>query len=369
MKYRKLAGEDVSVLGFGCMRFPLTDASDQKTINEEKASAMINYAVDNGINYFDTAYVYHGGESEGFLCRALGERRKDVKIATKLPTWEVKCEEDFDRMLNEQLERLGTEYIDFYLLHALDKERVENKVKPFKLIEKMNKAKADGRIKHIGFSFHDDINVFKSIVDMNPDWEFCQIQFNYINTYYQAGLEGLKYAASKGLDVIIMEPLLGGKLANPPENVKNKLLPGKSPAEWAFDYLWNFDEVKVTLSGMSVMENVADNIEAAKKAEPGMFGETELKMLDEARAEYEKTALVPCTKCAYCMPCPFGLDIPETFEIYNKSATKGVIAAAELYSELAVKADKCRKCRKCEKVCPQSIKISEMMEKISKDLG
>lgn len=370
MKYRYLAGEEVSVLGFGCMRFPVTDKSDASTIDEEKSIAMIRYALDSGITYFDTAYVYHNGKSEEFLAKALGQDRHKVKIATKLPTWEIKSEDDFDRILDEQLKRLETDYIDFYLLHALDRSRVDNIVKPFNLIDKMNKAKADGKIKHIGFSFHDDINAFKSIVDMNDAWEFCQIQFNYINTCYQAGLEGLKYAAQKGLGVIIMEPLLGGKLANPPENVKNLLSQSKTPVEWAFDYLWNFDEVKVTLSGMSAMDNVKDNIRYAQSAKAGMLCEEDLNMLGKARAEYEKTALVPCTACGYCMPCPFGLDIPKTFEIYNQCATKGVIAAKETYNtELTTKADMCRKCRKCEKVCPQGIKISELMTKISKDLG
>lgn len=369
MKYRKLAGEDVSVLGFGCMRFPLTDISDVKTIDKEKSIEMIRYAIDHGVNYFDTAYVYHGEASESFLAEALGDRRKDVKIATKLPTWMVKTEDDFDRFLDEQLKRLKTDHIDFYLLHALDRDRVEKTVKPLKLIEKLNRAKAEGKIKHIGFSFHDDINAFKEIVDMNPDWEFCQLQFNYINTYYQAGLEGLEYAYKKGLNVIIMEPLLGGKLANPAPQVREKLDPSRTPAEWAFDYLWNREEVSITLSGMSLMDNVGDNISYAEKAEINMLSDADLNMLESARAEFEKIALVPCTKCAYCMPCPFGLDIPGTFEIYNRSATQGVIAASEMYAELPVKADKCRKCKKCESVCPQSIKISQLMEKISADLG
>lgn len=369
MKYRKLAGEDVSVLGFGCMRFPLTDKNDGASIDEEKSAAMLDYAIEHGVNYFDTAYVYHAEASEGFLGRTLGARRSDVKIATKLPTWMVKSEDDFDRFLDEQLKRLNTGHIDFYLLHALDRGRVERTVKPFKLIDKLNNAKAEGKIKHIGFSFHDDLAAFKEIVDMNPDWEFCQIQFNYINTRYQAGLEGLEYAHKKGLDVIIMEPLLGGKLANPSEGVKKLLSPEKTPAEWAFDYLWNREEVSLTLSGMSFMENVRDNISYAEKAEVGMLSAGELEMLEAAKGEYEKTALVPCTKCAYCMPCPFGLDIPGTFEIYNRSATQGVPAAREMYASLKVKADKCRKCRKCESVCPQGIKISELMEKISGDLG
>lgn len=189
MRYRTLAGEDVSVLGFGCMRFP---TNEEGKIDRDKSSAMIEKAIESGVNYFDTAYVYHNGESESFLGDVLsGGLREKVKIATKLPTWEVKSEADFDRLLNEQLKKLKTDHIDFYLLHALDNNRFENIVKKFNLLEHMNRAKADGRIRHIGFSFHDDVNAFKKIVDSNPNWEFCQIQHNYVNIDYQAGVEGL----------------------------------------------------------------------------------------------------------------------------------------------------------------------------------
>ena len=218
MKYRTLAGENVSVLGFGCMRFPTT-SKNAEDIDIEKSTAMLRHAAENGVNYFDTAYVYHGGKSESFIGEALKPYRDKINFATKCPTWEVKCEEDFDRILTEQLERLQTDHIDFYLMHALDKDRFENIVLKFNLIDKLNKAKAEGKIRHIGFSFHDDVEAFKKIIDANPAWEFCQIQFNYINLNYQAGLEGLEYAHKKGLDVIIMEPLLGGKLANPSEQV------------------------------------------------------------------------------------------------------------------------------------------------------
>ena len=207
-------------------------------------------------------------------------------------------------MLNEQLERLQTDYIDFYLMHALDKDRFKNVVEKFNLIDKLNKAKADGKIRHIGFSFHDDVETLKKIIDANPNWEFCQIQLNYINVKYQAGLEGLEYAHKKGLDVVIMEPLLGGKLANPSPQV--------------------------------------------------------------AKEVFDKMALVPCTKCAYCMPCPFGLDIPKTFEAYNATASLGTDRAKAIYAELNKGADQCKKCKKCEKVCPQSIKISHTMTEIAK---
>lgn len=364
MKYRTLAGEKISVLGFGCMRFPLTEAGNAASIDEEKSIAMLRYAIDNGVNYFDTAYVYHDEKSESFLGKALADGyREKVNIATKSPTWCIKNEDDFDRMLNEQLRRLNTDHIDFYLMHALDKDRIKI-VEKFNIIDKLSKAKADGRIRHIGFSFHDDLETFKKIVDMNPAWEFCQIQLNYINTDYQAGLEGLEYAYSHGLNVIIMEPLLGGKLANPSPQVREKLSDEKPPVEWAMDFLWNRKEVSLLLSGMGTMEQVQSNIGYADKAAVGMLTEENLEMLRQTKAVYDVMALVPCTKCAYCMPCPFGLDIPKTFEAYNMTVIdRG--KANETYKATETKADKCRKCKKCEQVCPQSIKISQMMTKIS----
>lgn len=364
MKYRTLAGEKVSVLGFGCMRFPLTEPGNAASIDEEKSTAMIKRAIDMGVNYFDSAYVYHDGKSESFLAKALGsELRKKVNIATKCPTWHLKCEEDFDKILDEQLSRLNTDYIDFYLMHALDKDRIEL-VKKFNVIDKLNKAKADGKIRHIGFSFHDDLETFKSIIDLTPAWEFCQIQLNYINTEYQAGLAGLEYAKSKGVDVLIMEPLLGGKLANPSPQVANALSPVKSPVEWAMDFLWNRSEVSLLLSGMGAMEQVEANIGYADKAEIGMLSDGDLEMLRKTKAIYDTMALVPCTKCAYCMPCPFGLDIPKIFEAYNMTAVNRADADA-IYKSIEKKADACKKCKKCEQVCPQSIKISEFMTKIS----
>lgn len=364
MKYRTLAGEKMSVLGFGCMRFPLTEAGNAASIDEEKSIAMLHRAIDAGVNYFDSAYVYHDQKSESFIAKALaGGLRDKVNIATKCPTWELKREEDFDRILDEQLSRLNTDRIDFYLMHALDKERIEI-VKKFNILDKLNKAKADGKIRHIGFSFHDDLETFKSIIDINPAWEFCQIQLNYINTDYQAGLAGLEYAHSKGIDVIIMEPLLGGKLANPSPQVAKTLSPEKSPVEWAMDFLWNRKEVSLLLSGMSALEQVEANIGYADKAEVGMLTDAELEMLRKTKEVYDTMALVPCTKCAYCMPCPFGLDIPKTFEAYNQTAVNRG-EASELYKTIETKADKCKKCRKCEHVCPQSIKISELMAKIS----
>lgn len=366
MKYRNLAGENVSVLGFGCMRFPLT-SKDAADIDYEKSEEMIKYALNSGVNYFDTAYVYHQEKSEEILGKALGDRRKDVFIATKCPTWLVKNEDDFDRMLNEQLERLNTDYIDYYLIHALDKSRFDDIVLKFNLLDKMKAAKDAGKIRHIGFSFHDDLETFKRILNYTDLWEFCQIQLNYINTEYQAGIEGLEYANKKGLGVIIMEPLLGGRLANPNKFVKEVLHDTKTPVEWAFSFLWNRKEVCLTLSGMGEMTQVKSNIEYASKADVGMLNASDIEMLKTAKEVFDKYAFVPCTKCAYCMPCPFGLDIPKIFELYNRSASEHDID--DEYKKLQILADKCRKCKACERACPQNIKITEELEKAHQRLS
>ena len=236
MKYRKFGstGLEVSALGFGCMRLPI---HEDKTIDEEKAIAMIRHAIDSGVNYVDTAYPYHQGTSELVVGKALKDGyREKTYLADKLPVWLIEKEEDFDKYLDEQLEKLGTDHIDFYLLHALSRERFEERVKKFNLTKKMEEAKAAGKIRYLGFSFHDSLDVFKEIVDYYH-WDFCQIQYNYINTNYQAGTEGLKYAASKGLGVVVMEPLLGGKLANLAEHVAEVVPDKKSQVEYALDFL------------------------------------------------------------------------------------------------------------------------------------
>ncbi len=366
MKYRKFGntGVEVSALGFGAMRLPVTDPSDAKSIDEETAIGMIRKAIDSGVNYVDTAYPYHGGMSEVLVGKALQDGyREKTMLATKLPVWMVEKEEDFDRYLNEQLEKLQTDHVDFYLLHALDKNRWK-KVEDCRLLERMKEAKADGRIRFAGFSFHDDLETFKMIVDA-WDWDFCQIQFNYINLEHQAGMEGLKYAASKGLGVVIMEPLLGGKLATPPVQVRKVLPDTKTPVEWALDFLWNLPEVGLMLSGMSTPQQVEENLVYADRSHVGMLSPDDIQMLAKAKNVFDTMAIVPCTKCAYCMPCPFGLDIPKTFEAYNQTAVKGVEKARELYDTLEKKADACRKCRRCEKECPQHIEISQIMTEIT----
>ena len=302
MKYRKFGntGVEVSALGFGCMRLPI---NEDKTINEEQAIAMIRHAIDSGVNYVDTAYPYHQGTSELVVGKALKDGyREKTYLADKLPVWLLEKEEDFDKYLDEQLEKLGTDHIDFYLLHALSRERFEEKVKKQNLTKKMEEAKAAGKIRYLGFSFHDSLDVFKEIVDYYP-WDFCQIQYNYINLNYQAGTEGLKYAAGKGMGVVIMEPLLGGKLANLAEHVAEVVPDKKSQVEYALDFLWDKPEVSLLLSGMSAPEQVEQNLEYASRSEIGMVTEEDRQVYAKAKEIFDKMALVNCTKCAYCMPC------------------------------------------------------------------
>ena len=365
MQYRKFGntGVEVSALGFGCMRFPV---NEDKTINEEKAIAMVRHAIDNGVNYVDTAYPYHQGTSELVVGKVLKDGyREKVYLADKMPVWLLETEDDFDKYLDEQLKKLDTDHIDFYLLHALSRERYEEKVKKLNLTKKLEEAKAAGKIRYIGFSFHDSLDLFKEIIDSYDGWDFCQIQYNYINLTHQAGTEGLKYAASKGLGVVIMEPLLGGKLANLAPHVAEAFPEGKSHVEYALDFLWDKPEVSLLLSGMTEPEQVEANLEYASRSHVGMVTEEEKAVYEKAKKIFDEMALVNCTKCAYCMPCPFGLNIPELFAAYNMTASHGMTPAKEAYEALSVKADACRACHHCEKECPQHIKISEMMPKVA----
>lgn len=370
MQYRKfgnLDGVEVSALGFGCMRLPVVSREEKDVIDEDRAVAMVRHAIDQGVNYIDTAYPYHEGQSERVVGKALKDGyREKVYLATKCPVWMLKKQEDFDQYLEEQLEKLGVEYVDFYLLHALNQQRFEEIVKKFDLISCMERAKAAGKIRHIGFSFHDDLEVFREIVDFY-DWDFCQIQYNYADTEEQAGTAGLEYAASKGLGVVIMEPLRGGKLAVPAPHLAEVFPKEKKPAEWALDFLWNRPEVSVVLSGMSTEQQVEENLEYASRSHVGMLKEEDMEMYCRAGEIFNTMALVKCTRCEYCMPCPSGINIPEIFSIYNRTATDGKNAAKELYKAQETKADACIRCRRCEKVCPQHIGISAMMLEIQEE--
>ena len=368
MQYRKFGrtGCEISALGFGCMRLPMT-GSEPSDVDKPEAIRLIRHAIEQGVNYVDTAYNYHGGQSEAVVGEALldGYREKTY-LATKCPVWLVDKPEDFDRLLDEQLAKLQTDHIDFYLLHALHQDSWENRVKRHGLIEKMKEAKADGRIRFMGFSFHDSLTLFREIVDASEDWDFCQIQHNYIDTNNQAGSEGLTYAASKGLGVIIMEPLLGGRLAAAPEQVAKVLPEDRSAVEWAFDYLWDKPEVGFLLSGMGSMEMVEQNLVYAGRSHTGMVPEAERPLYERAKEVFDTMAIGPCTKCGYCMPCPFGVDIPGVYDAYNKTASQGMRRAKEVYAALEGQADRCQSCGRCEEHCPQHIRTSERMPEIVK---
>jgi uncharacterized protein len=375
MQYRKFGKLEwqVSVLGFGCMRFP--NKGKPEDIDEAEATRMLRYAIDHGVNYLDTAYGYHGGNSERVVGRALKDGyREKVRLATKLPCWLVNTSEDFDRLLNEQLEKLQTDHIDFYLLHALHKDSW-HKVRDLGVREWASKTLAEGRIRYLGFSFHDDCDTFKEIVDAY-EWTFCQIQYNYIDIENQAGTEGLRYANSKGMAVVIMEPLLGGRLVNPPQPIQSlwdQNPTKRSPADWALQWLWNQPEVSVVLSGMSTMQQVVDNLTSAGWSSVNSLTKAELALVDQVRVVYSGLCPIPCTKCGYCMPCPNGVDIPGNFEVYNS----GVIyqspewARNEYNNWIAkeARASVCIQCLECEEKCPQHIMTSEWMPVIQRVLG
>ncbi|MFC1956599.1 aldo/keto reductase [Chloroflexota bacterium] len=371
MQYRKFGQLDweSSVLGFGVMRLPLTD-DNPANIDEPESIRMIRYAIDHGVNYVDTAYTYHSGHSEPLLGRALldGYREK-VKLATKMSPWLIESSRDFDRYLNKQLERLQTDKIDFYLLHSLNKEYWP-KLRKLEVLRWAEGAMADGRIGYLGFSFHDKFEVFKEIVDDYDNWTFCQIQYNYMDVDYQAGTRGLKYAADKGLAVVIMEPLRGGFLSkatpDPVTKVWASALSGRSPIEWALQWVWNHSEVSIVLSGMSTMEQVIENIAFANRSRPGILTMAELTIIDRVRETYRQLSPIPCTGCGYCMPCSNGVEIPRIFEFYNDAVMYDNTPMGQLfYSELNEKqcADQCTECGECVEACPQKIQIPELLQK------
>jgi len=368
MLYRKLGQTDkmTSILGFGTMRLP-TIGNDDSQIDEEKAIHMIRYAIDSGVNYIDTAYPYHGGRSELVLAKALEDGyREKVYVATKLPSWLIESREDMDRYLNEQLDRLRTDSIDFYLLHALNGD-FWNLVKRHDVFDFLNSALSDGRIKYTGFSFHDSVGLFKEIVDSYP-WDVCQIQYNFMDGDFQAGNEGLMYAASKGLGVIIMEPLRGGYLVSSPPEIQeiwDSAPVKRSPLEWCFRYLWNYPEISVVLSGMSEMAHVEDNISVAEKGMPDSLTEKESKLISRVKDIYKSKTRVYCTGCHYCMPCPSGVNIPECLKyLSNADMFDRRDKEKILYNGLDAKASNCTECSQCEQKCPQQMPIRELLKEV-----
>lgn len=374
MHMRKLKNSDeISALGYGAMRLP------RKTgrIDKERAKKQFYYAIDHGVNFIDTAYTYPGSES--FLGEILtDEYRRKVKLCTKMPTWFIKKYEDMEKYLEAQLKTLQTDYIDYYLLHGLDKKSFE-KYKELKVFDLLENAKKEGKIRNIGFSFHDNSKSFKYIADAYA-WDACLIQYNYLDETNQAGTEGLKYAASKGIAVLIMEPLKGGILAGEvPEKVQqiwNKADVKRSPADWALRWVLNHPEVACVISGMNEEEQIKENIKIAGEVEPDSLTDDELKLYDEVKEVYNDLTAVDCTGCGYCMPCPRKVNIPRCFELYNQKhmfkkgetsilylgSLGGAMAEDESYAGL------CTGCGNCVKLCPQKLDIPELLGDVSKEM-
>jgi uncharacterized protein len=366
-------GWRVSRLGFGCMRLPVLGAYEK--VDEAEAIRMIRRAIDGGVNYVDTAWGYHGGNSERVLGKALadGYRRK-VKLVTKLPTWLVKESGDFDRFLDEQLGKLQTDRLDLYLLHALGKD-TWGKVRDLGVLRWAEKARASGRFERFGFSFHDEYDVFKEIVDAHDRWDACMVQYNYMFTDSQAGTNGVRYAAGKGLAVVAMEPVSGGNLASPPPPVRelmDRSRVKRTPVDWALQWVANQPEIGVVLSGMSTMAQVDENLAGADRLVPGAFSSEDARLVEEMAAAYRKLQPIPCTRCNYCMPCPSGVDIPHNLWLYNTAVMYDRLEQSRKDyrgTKAEKRASACTDCDQCEEKCPQKIVISDWMPRIDQELS
>lgn len=381
MLYRKIpkTGDELSILGFGLMRLPTLKNG---SIDEERAIQQIRSAVDKGVNYLDTAWPYHAGASEPLLGKVLKDGyREKVKIATKLPTWLIHTREDMDKYLNAQLEKLDVKQIDYYLLHTLHGGSW-NKLVELGVIDFLDKAIEDGRIKYAGFSFHGHIKHFKQIVDAYP-WTFCQIQYNFLDEDYQAGTEGLEYAAEKNLGIIAMEPLRGGNLGNPnvPEaigNIWNQAVTKRTPVEWALRWVWNRPEVTLLLSGMNEEAHIEQNLKIAEEAQPNSLTEEELTLVGQAAQKYKEMLKIDCTACNYCLPCPEGVMIPGAFGVYNQAHLFGNFTEASraylmrlsgILSETdPMFASQCVECMECIDKCPQNLDIPRLLGMVADEL-
>lgn len=371
MEKRKLEnlGIETSLLGFGCMRFPV--CADGK-INEPEAERMLDKAIAEGVNYIDTAYPYHEGQSEIVVGKILKKyERSSFYLATKLPLWKVEKKEDIRAIFEEQLEKLQTDYIDFYLMHAVGKERWD-KMLEIGCIGELEKLKAEGKIKYLGFSFHDSYEVFEEVIN-HRDWDFAQIQFNYMDAEEQAGTRGYELAVKKGVPLIIMEPVKGGSLSRFAEDIMGRfrqLDADASASSFALRWVGSFPGVKVILSGMSTMEQVEDNLKTFTPFKP--LSQEERAVVEDVAATIKSRVQNGCTGCRYCMPCPAGVDIPGNFRVWNTyhmyqnyNMVKG---SWERNLGDAKQAKNCVKCGKCEKACPQKLHIREDLAKVQADL-
>jgi len=374
MQYREdKYGNKLSILGFGCMRFQRKLGN----IDFEKAEKQIMLAINGGVNYFDTAYIYPG--SEALLGEVLERNgvRDQVYIATKLPHYLIKDRKALDKLFEEELRRLRTDHVDYYLMHMLTDTATWERLKKMSIEEWIAEKKASGAIRQVGFSYHGNSDMFCKLVDAY-DWDFCQIQYNYMDEHSQAGRKGLNHAHAKGLPVIIMEPLRGGKLVNQlPEEAKKIFAeyPIKcTPAQWAFRWLWNQPEVTVVLSGMNTEEMVLDNVKTASRVQIGELGEAEEAMLQHVVKAINSKMKVGCTGCGYCTSCPVGVDIPGIFAAYNRVYSESKISGIREYfmcttfRKNSTGASNCIGCGKCEKHCPQGLPIRKHLQDAKKEL-
>lgn len=374
MQYRKdRKGNDLSVLGYGCMRF----TKKGNSIDIDKAEQEVMHAISAGVNYLDTAYVYPGNEVAVGEILHRNQCREKIYLATKLPHYLIKSMEGVEKMFQEELRRLQTDYIDYYLMHMLTDVDTWEKLKKMGMAEWIEEKLQSGAIRNIGFSYHGNTAMFKQLVDVY-DWDFCQIQYNYMDEYSQAGREGLQYASRKGLPVIIMEPLRGGRLVNLlPKSAKQLFEQDKlhrTPAELAFRWLYNQPEVTCVLSGMNSMEMIDENIKTAELAVAGHFSPEDDALIEKVKAEIRKTVKVGCTGCGYCMPCPKGVDIPVTFRCYNEMYSETKSGARKEYLQCTAfrknqsSASQCIGCGKCEQHCPQQIEIRKELKQAVREL-
>lgn len=374
MKYYNLHGDNISRLGFGCMRFKTLD-SDNGKIDKETSSKIMLEAIDKGLTYIDTAYPYHDGMSEKFVGEFLEENnlRDKIKLTTKLPCWLVKEKDDFYKLLNEQLDNLRTDHLDFYLLHSLDINRFRQMVE-LGVFDFLDEIKEKGLVKNVGFSFHDEYPAFEEIIKAY-DWEFCQIQLNYLDINYQAGLAGYELAKEMNIPVVIMEPIKGGRLANPPEEINNLLkdLTELSPAQEALKFPLSLDNVMTVLSGMNDIEQVRENLEIASKVDYDSLSKEDIDFYEKAREIYKSREQIGCTACEYCLPCTVDINIPKVFSLWNNAylydeAEKSRDQYKD-YLKDGVSPTECIECEKCEGICPQNLEIIEGLKKADEFLS